>query len=388
MKVGYLSMTGISDPSVSSGTPYFIAQTLNETFGTVFDLSPNIERAGSRLARIIENPGYSLAKVFYALKKRKLPHIFDSGYQKIWARTIESNIERIQPDIIFADKCSVFFPYLKTDVPIFYRSDSTFELMNGYYSEFSDFSRTLQRAAHSAEAAAFNKSRYFIPISSWAAESAVKHYSVPTEKCVIIRSHASLANEAIAEPKQAPAEHDPTNFLFIGADWNRKGGALTVEALTQLHRSGRNIRLNILCKNVPEAVLRLPFVTHLPYIDRSTNEGNQQYFRLFADSHFFFMPTRAECMGQVFIDALMLGLPSIALETGAVPEVVINDKTGLIFPLHVAPEVIAMAIDKIFEKPEQYSALSKSSIHYYKTEFSKAAFVERMSSLIKTTQNA
>ena len=51
---------------------------------------------------------------------------------------------------------------------------------------------------------------------------------------------------------------------------------------------------------------------------------------IFADCQIFCLPTLEEAFGLVFIEAMAAGLPVVACQSGAVPEIVINAVTGLL----------------------------------------------------------
>jgi glycosyltransferase involved in cell wall biosynthesis len=383
MKIAYLSMLGIGDPKVASGTPYFIAKALGKRYGEVCDISPNVLNEGTRFDRLMRDPAHVIKKnINRLLKRRTAPSMYRSAYQKLWAKEIEHKIAKYKPDLIFADKCAVLFRYLKTDVPTLYRTDATFALMDGFYSEFSGYTNYDKELINTAEIASLRNCTFFIPISHWAENSAVRDYDILPAKCLVIRSHASLGSEITALPKFFDGNVSTIRFLFIGADWRRKGGELAVETISALVNAGYNVEFNVLCKNMPADVKSMPCVNAIEFIDRSTEEGSKRYHKLFEDSHFFFMPTKAECLGQVFIDALMHGVPSIALDTGAVSEVVVPGKTGFLFPTDTNAILVAEKIKSLIANPDVYCQMSRNAIDLYRTEFSEQVFFERLELLI------
>ena len=55
-----------------------------------------------------------------------------------------------------------------------------------------------------------------------------------------------------------------------------------------------------------------------------------------------FVPTRAEALGLVFLEASAFALPSIATDVGGVPEVIKSGVTGATFPLSAGPAEYAV----------------------------------------------
>ena len=78
--------------------------------------------------------------------------------------------------------------------------------------------------------------------------------------------------------------------------------------------------------------------------------------------HFLILPTRAECFGVVFCEASAYGIPSMATDTGGIPNAVINGENGFRFPLDARGETYARKIVEIYQDYEnKYLPLSRSS---------------------------
>lgn len=291
------------------------------------------------------------------------------------------------PSIIYADKCSPLLRFLNLDVPILYRSDTTFLQMQDYYEEFGRLSQAEATSAHEAEAAALDKCIFYLPITKWALAGAARYYGISEKKSRVVRSHASLARERDGVSPRHPARDlsRPVRFLFIGGDWKRKGGDIALEIVEHLLRAGIRASMTVLSQRVPQHAIEKEFVEHVRFVDRSTKEGEAIYWSYFDDADFFLMPTEAECMGQVFVDALMSGLPSIAYDTGGVGEVVLKDRTGLLFELGSTSQVISDAVGKLLLKDGhgKYAELSRNSLAHYEAEFSRARWEKEMREIIE-----
>jgi glycosyltransferase involved in cell wall biosynthesis len=58
-----------------------------------------------------------------------------------------------------------------------------------------------------------------------------------------------------------------------------------------------------------------------------------------AASDVFCLPTHEEAFGMVFVEAMAAALPVVAFRAGAVPEIVLHDKTGFLAELHNVEEL-------------------------------------------------
>jgi glycosyltransferase involved in cell wall biosynthesis len=125
-------------------------------------------------------------------------------------------------------------------------------------------------------------------------------------------------------PPAAPLAPAP-RVLFIGKDFERKGGDLLLRAFAHAR------------ERIPEAELWLvtgdpvaagPGVRRIdPTYDRA------QISALYRASSVFAMPSRCETWGDVFLEAMAHGLPCIASAADAMPEIISHSETGLLVPV-------------------------------------------------------
>lgn len=119
-------------------------------------------------------------------------------------------------------------------------------------------------------------------------------------------------------------------FVFLGTLSRNKGVDIAVSVARKL-----GVRLTIAGEVRAEDKLFLEKKV-FPYVDgkriRFVGEiGHAQKVKLLAGASALFFPSRwNEAFGLVMIEALACGTPVIALRSGAVPEVIIDGKTGII----------------------------------------------------------
>jgi glycosyltransferase involved in cell wall biosynthesis len=115
------------------------------------------------------------------------------------------------------------------------------------------------------------------------------------------------------------AWHDG-RIVFVGVDWERKGGPVLLEAFRRLHAERPTSRLEIVGCSPP--IPETPGVT----VHGRLPEG--QVAALLAECDVFCLPTRAEPFGVAFIEAMHAGLPVVGTRLGAVPDFVGDGSTG------------------------------------------------------------
>lgn len=157
----------------------------------------------------------------------------------------------------------------------------------------------------------------------------------------------------------------PLNLLFIGKDWQRKGGAIAFAAQQQLRVQGWDARLNIIGCDPPEAQGR-PGVTIFPYLDKNLPEDARRFEALLADSHLFVLPTRADCTPMVIAEANAWSIPVLVTRTGGIPTLVTPDANGRMMPEDAGANDWAAAILQMLADPDAYAELRRGSHAAYR----------------------
>jgi glycosyltransferase involved in cell wall biosynthesis len=120
---------------------------------------------------------------------------------------------------------------------------------------------------------------------------------------------------------------DPPRFLFVGRDFERKGGHQLLSAWPAVRTARPDAELVIVGPKRIEAPLP-PGVILTGRIDRSTPSGEGEFVEIYRRATAFVLPSLYEPFGIVFLEAMMYGLPCVAADRGAMPEIVDDGVTG------------------------------------------------------------
>ncbi|MBA3327762.1 MAG: glycosyltransferase family 4 protein [Solirubrobacterales bacterium] len=148
-------------------------------------------------------------------------------------------------------------------------------------------------------------------------------------------------------------------FLFIGRDFERKGGFELIEAFESVLDQHPEARLTLVTEDfsvrnpdrlihswVPDSrrergFARLADLERRGLVERLPLVSRDMIMReVFPGADAFVMPTHAEGFGFTNIEAMSFGMPVISSEVGAIPEVVAHERTGL---LVAAGDPVALA---------------------------------------------
>ena len=99
-------------------------------------------------------------------------------------------------------------------------------------------------------------------------------------------------------------------------------------------------------------------------------------FELFGACDLFVQPSIEEAFGLVFTEAGAHGKPTVATEVGGIPDIIINNETGILVPPRDSA-AIGMAINKMLENPEWTAQLGKNARERIVANFSLEQMVDK-----------
>lgn len=217
------------------------------------------------------------------------------------------------------------------------------------------------------EGAAYRGAAALAAFSRHAARSLVEDYGVPMERVHVVGAGANVL------PAEVERRDDGRTIAFVGREFERKGGAVLLDAFARLRRVRPRARLLVIgprrMRLVPEGVLQLgpEPVDALP--------------GLFAQATVFALPTLAEPFGIAFLDAMACALPCVGTRVGAVPEIIEEGRTGLIVP-PADPAALAAALDRLLDRPEEARAMGARGRERVRERFTWARVGRRLADVL------
>ncbi len=337
-----------------SGLPHFLWQAM--------------ERQGLELHRITvtSDAGWLRRWVkFGAIKLltgRRYLRERDPALLQSYARQVEAALEGKEFDFVFCPGTAPI-AYVKTDLPIAFWVDASFAGMKGFYESFTKLHAGSIREGDDSDQAALDRAALAMYSSDWAAETVRQSYRVDPAKLHVVRYGANLRDvPTTAEIHESIEQRgrEVCRLLLMGVDWKRKGADLAVAALAELEKKGVRAELTIIGCQAPSGMKLPSNVRVLGFLSKGDEEGRKTIERHLRESHFFFMPSRAEAYGLVFCEASAFGLPCIAAAVGGVPSIVENGVNGWLLPADATPADYAERIEAIWHDPATYTASARS----------------------------
>jgi glycosyltransferase involved in cell wall biosynthesis len=284
---------------------------------------------------------------------------------RAYARQVETRLRHLKPDIVFSPG-TIPIAYLRTEIPMIFWTDATFDGMVNFYPEFTNLCGETLRGGHRMEQSALSNCRLAIYASEWAAKTAVDNYNVDSKKIKVVPFGANFEDVPSADQLQKlllTRSSGVFKLLFVGVDWKRKGGDMAFAVASMLNERKLNTELHVVGVEPPAS---LPsFVKRHGFLSKKDPQQNERLAELFKTSNFFILPSEAECLGIVIAEASACGLPSVTTNVGGLTSIVRNGINGWAFdPKSFSVDCTNYILETISSR-ERYHKLCLSSMKEY-----------------------
>lgn len=355
--------------------------------------------SGNRIARALEGAGHpvdfvgELSRKSLVVDIRRLWHrVFSSKAflserdqisLSLYAKQAEGKLSKHDFDVIVSPG-TFAIAKLKTSKPIVVWTDATFAGMVDYYPSFKNLSKRSIRDGHIMEQQALTNATAVIYASEWAASSAINSYDVDPNKVSVVNFGANVGADHSVKNAVMPTNaknFESCKLLFIGVDWDRKGGDLALEVAVYLNSTGISTELHVVGCEPPEN--SPSFVIRHGFLSKKNPEDLSSLQRLFLESHFLIVPSKVECFGVVFAEASSSGLPSIGSDEGGISDAIRPGINGEMFSKTEDPAVIGDYIRALLDRPDDYKKLAKSAFSEYKQRLNWESAGGKVSQIIE-----
>jgi glycosyltransferase involved in cell wall biosynthesis len=167
----------------------------------------------------------------------------------------------------------------------------------------------------------FQRASALVSWCQWAADSLAADYGVPEWKISVIHPGVDVK---LFHPIERYVHTGAVRILFVGGDFERKGGADLLEAMRQV---------------APLAELDVVTGSHVDpppglvcRVHRGLSPQSPELVALYREADIFALPSQGDCFPQAVAEGLASGLPIVASRTGAIPEMVRNGVNGWLVP--------------------------------------------------------
>jgi len=356
MRIALLSVGSPLSRNTWNGIPFHIHRELARRYADVHavetPLFDRFDRVLHRMTRFSRNQWFA----------SRAPAL--TGFAAI---LVGLSLARIKPDLVVCINASHKAAMLKRRWPMVLVEDAAFDTIVDYYDRFSGLAPKSRTFGHAVEQTMIDRCRFVLLASAWARDDALRRYQGPAERFIAAPMGANLDDDPGPLLPRDPAGE--LKLLFVGYEWERKGGPLALRAFVELRKRLTNVSFHLVgCS--PAEVEGVEGVVMHGRLRKSAPDEFRRLQELYRSSSFFFMPTRQEAYGIVYCEACAFGLPVVATDTGGVGEIIRNGENGVLLPLGASALDYADLIERIWADPR---------LHRSMQEKARRAYVERLS---------
>lgn len=373
MRIGFISYETPFDRSSFSGTLFYMFNALNAQPMHSVTAIGHAKSAGSfsqkiypKLLRFCQLHLPKIAQKLVTFKKNKyvkqVQHAVDSGKFDVFIAPVSSDIIaalRLEPNNAKLQK-------------IIFITDAT----PSYIAQEYQYSPNPK--SHAIEKSCIKKSFKSLYSSHFMANMARDEFKkIPQieQKISVVRFGLNLDNP----PQTITTKKYPStiNLVFVGKEWERKGGAIAVATVNALNEKGVACHLTLIgCK--PPQPLDSQLFTVIPFLNKNIECEQAQYQRIMSQAHFLLLPTRADCTPMVIAEANAFSCPALTSDVGGIPSLINNGENGFLLPLTATAADYANTIQNALINPEQYQQLCTSSFMFYQTHLTWKAWAKNL----------
>jgi glycosyltransferase involved in cell wall biosynthesis len=192
-----------------------------------------------------------------------------------------------------------------------------FDSMAEHYEEPPDRFAALRWIKHKINVTALRGAHAVLPMSEWARRSLLDDYGVAPANARVVPTGIDLEQW---QPGDATGD-GPLRILFVGGDFERKGGAVLAEAFERLDPGSAELHV----------VTRSPITERRGvHVHTGLHPNDPELIELFRSCDVFVLPSKAEAYPNVVVEACAAGLPCIVSDVGGMSEMIVEGESGFV----------------------------------------------------------
>jgi hypothetical protein len=354
------------DRTAWSGIPFSIMKELSKYYNVT---TVAINAKPSRLDRVV-------SAIERILKKRMISgeHLISTAKKASFQ--VENLIKENSYSCVFVIG-GLNIAYVENNVPIIYFSDAVFSNMIDYY--WYHASKKFIKEGNIVQQKSLSNATKVVLTSQWAGNEAINYYQTDASKIELIHFGANIEVEQVVHRK-----HDNINLLFVGVDWERKGGTIAVECVRHLNKIDKKNKYVLhLVGAKPPYKISEDYIKVYGFLNRNEKKQREQLDFLRETADIFILPTKAECAGIVFCEACAYGLPSITFATGGTPDYVEDGMTGYTLPLGATYKEFADKIYTLANDSDSLEKMKQNARQKYENDLNWKVFGKKLNKVIE-----
>jgi glycosyltransferase involved in cell wall biosynthesis len=240
--------------------------------------------------------------------------------------------------------------------------------------EFGGFSAAKAARIIGYQQRVFDRCACVFPRTRWAAHSCLHDYGLLPERIEVVGAGPNYYAEPLPH-----GPYDQQRILFIGSEFDRKGGPLVLEAFRRVRAvlPGATLRIVGCSPAIDEAGVEV-----VGRIEKDTPGGLERLLHIYREASVFCMMSHFEPFGIVVIEAQNCGVPCVLPNRFAFPEMVRDGETGCLVQEYDAHQ-LTETLTALLRDPARLEAMGAAGHAFVRGEYTWDAAAARMLARIR-----
>jgi len=214
-------------------------------------------------------------------------------------------------------------------------------------------------------------------MSEWLADSFVRDFDIPRSKVHVVGGGINFEKL----PELAERSWSTPRYLLVGKDFERKGGKYLLEAFKIVRRTLPDAELILVG---PSLAIEHPGVKCVGYLSKCNPADMARLDRFFCTATAMVLPSVYEPFGISLLEGMAYGLPCIAADRCALPEIVRHGETGVIARAE-DPVSLADAMIELGKDPRSAATMGAAGRSRVESHFTWTAVTAKMKMILSGT---
>ncbi|MEO5723158.1 MAG: glycosyltransferase [Ilumatobacteraceae bacterium] len=234
----------------------------------------------------------------------------------------------------------------------------------------------IERLKAIANKRCYNSAAAIVTWSEWAKQDLVQNYGVAPQRVFVLAPGVDVQRWA-RPTSDEPERERPVRILFVGADFDRKGGRLLLDAVKMLRSDPTVGAFEVNVVTTSDVATQAGVQVY-----RGLVANSPELIRLYHDCDVFCLPTLADCLPMVLAEAGIAELALVSTDVGAISEIVHDGETGVLIPPGDA-EALSDALRCLINDPARRAALGRGAAALVRRDHDAGVNADRLITLMR-----
>jgi glycosyltransferase involved in cell wall biosynthesis len=267
----------------------------------------------------------------------------------------------------------------RPEVPYFVYLDIVFHtFFENTFSEKDFIASDLQRIFKAETEFLEGASAVFFE-SNWGLQKARAAYALSGDHYVVANRGGVLT-----PPEEDTWPGKPLILLSIAMKFEQKGGDIILKAYKMLKKIHPDLRWHIVGGKPTGDWEGEDGIVYEGALNPDNEVDLARFRQLLSKAFLLLHPTREDTNPLVITEAASFGCPSVSVNRFAIPELVIDGKTGILLDYPAKPEQLLEAVKSLIEAPEIYRRMRHAAFEFSRSQFDWHGIGHRMAETINS----